>query len=67
METIKTLNTYNTDIYNFWGIGHITKDKDISFEEVLKEAIKIKAKLIVKPSRGKFWYIKGINNNKSYN
>jgi hypothetical protein len=67
METIKTLNTYNTDTHNSWGIGHITKDKEnSSFEEVLKYAIEIKAKLIVKPSRGKFWYIKGINNNKSY-
>jgi len=66
MENIKSLNTYNTDIYNSWGISQITKPIATTFEEVLKEAIKIKAKLIVKPSRGKFWYIKGINNNKSY-
>ena len=66
METIKTLNTYNTDTHNSWGIGQITKPISNSFEEVLKEAIKIKAKLIVKPYRGKFWYIKGINNNKPY-
>jgi len=66
MENIKSLNTYNTDTHNSWGIGQITKPISNSFEEVLKYAIKIKAKLIVKPSRGKFWYIKGINNNKSY-
>ena len=66
MENIKSLNKYNTDTHNSWGIGHITKPISNSFEEVLQHAIKIKAKLIVKPSRGKFWYIKGINNNKSY-
>lgn len=68
METIKTLNTYNTDTHNSWGIGQITKPiATTSFEEVLKYAIEIKAKLIVKPSKkGKLWYIKGINNNKSY-
>ena len=37
-----------------------------SFEYVLNYAINKKAFLIVKPSRGKFWYIKGINKNKTY-
>jgi hypothetical protein len=66
METIKSLNTYNTDTFNSWGIGHITKPVSLEFENILKCAIDIKATLIVKPSRGKFWYIKGINGNKSY-
>ena len=39
-------------------IGHL--------KNVLKYAIEIKATIIVKPSRGKYWYIKGIKNNKSY-
>ena len=63
MESIKI---YNTDTFNSWGIGHITKPISWTFESVLTYAINIQAKVIVKPSRGKFWYIKGINNNKSY-
>jgi len=66
METIDTLNTYDTDIFNSWGIGQTTKPITYSFENVLKYANNIKAKVIVKTSTGKFWYIKGINNHKSY-
>ena len=40
--------------------------KVIILENVLKYAINKKASIIVKPSRGKYWYIKGINNKKSY-
>jgi len=36
------------------------------FEKILKCAIDMKATLIVKLSRGKFWYIKGTNDPKSY-
>ena len=66
METINSLTTYNTDVFNSWGIGAITLDISNSFEHVLKYAISKNAHLIVKPSRGKFWYIKGINKKKSY-
>lgn len=66
MEEITSITTYNTDTYNSWGIGHKTKPISVDFEKVLKYAIEIKANLIVKPSRGKNWYIKGINNKKSY-
>jgi len=66
MESINTLNTYNTDCFNSWGIGQTRKPIIWSFENVLEYAVGIKANLIVKPSRGKFWYIKGTNNNKSY-
>lgn len=66
METIKSFKTYNTDMSSSWGIGQTTEPIDKTFDDVLKEAIKIKATLIVKPSRGRFWYIKGINNTKSY-
>ena len=61
METINSLNTYNSDVFNSWGIGADTLDSSNSFEYVLKYAINKKAHLIVKPSRGKFWYIKRIN------
>ena len=66
METIATLHTYNTDLLSSWGIGQTTKPISWTFENVLKYAVNIKAKVIVKPSRGTFWYIKGINNNKKY-
>ena len=66
METINSLNTYNSDVFNSWGIGAVTLDASNSFEYVLKYAINKKAHLIVKPSRGKFWYIKGINKKKTY-
>ena len=66
METIKSLTIYNTDTFNSWGIGHITKPISLEFENILKCAIDMKANVIVKPSRGKFWYIKGTNNKKSY-
>jgi len=66
MESINSLITYNTDTYNSWGIGHTTLESSNSFEYVLNYAINMKAHLIVKPSRGKFWYIKGINKNKTY-
>tara|TARA_B100000123_G_scaffold264650_1_gene234885 strand:- start:689 stop:970 length:282 start_codon:yes stop_codon:yes gene_type:complete len=66
MDLIKSITLYNTDIFNSWGIGQTTLNSSDTFEEVLNYAIKIKASIIVKPSRGKFWYIKGLNNNKSY-
>ena len=67
METVMTLRTYNTDLFSSYGIGQTKKRKiDWTFENVLKYAIEIKATIIVKPSRGKYWYIKGIKNNKSY-
>ena len=66
MESINSLITYNTDTYNSWGIGQTTLESSNSFEYVLNYAINMKAHLIVKPSRGKFWYIKGINKNKTY-
>jgi hypothetical protein len=66
MESINSLLTYNTDTFNSWGIGSATLESTKSFEEVFNYAIKIKCNLIVKPSRGKYWYIKGINQNKSY-
>ena len=66
METINSLITYNTDTYNSWGIGYTTLESSNSLEDVLNYAINMKAHIIVKPSRGKFWYIKGINKNKTY-
>ena len=53
-------------MFNSLGIGQITKPISLEFENILKCDIDMKATLIVKPSRGKFWYIKGTNDKKSY-
>ena len=66
MEKISYLKKYNTDTFNSWGIGQEMISNDISFEKVFEKAIKMKAHIIVKPSRGKYWYIKGTNNKKSF-
>ena len=66
MENITSLIKYNTDVNGSWGIGHYTIDITKNFDYVLNDAIGKKATIIVKPSRGKFWYIKGINNKKTY-
>ena len=56
---------YNTDIYGSWNIGQL-KIKTENEKEAFNFAFKHQAYVLVKPSRGKYWYIKGINNNKSY-
>ena len=65
MENITSIVKYETDSENSWGIGQDTQPISQTFDEVLKYAISIKANLIVKPSFGKYWYIKGINNKKT--
>ena len=56
---------YETDIMGTWGIGEARIETD-NIYEALNKAFSLKANVIVKPSRGKFYYIKGINNKKSY-
>uniref|UniRef100_A0A6C0CS19 Uncharacterized protein n=1 Tax=viral metagenome TaxID=1070528 RepID=A0A6C0CS19_9ZZZZ len=56
---------YETDIMGTWGIGQAQIETD-NIYEALNKAFSLKANVIVKPSRGKFYYIKGINNKKSY-
>ena len=66
MEAISKIDTYNTDINGSWGIGQEPKfDSYYSLEEILREAIGKKAKIIVKTSSGS-WYIKGTNDAKTY-
>ena len=38
----------------------------VSFEKILEKTIEMRGHIIVTPSRGKYWYIKGINNKKSF-
>ena len=72
MEKISLLKKYNTDTYGSWGIGSmkIKIDKGLGFTttffDIIQMAIKMKASVIVKPSRGDYWYIKGFNNSKSF-
>ena len=56
---------YNTDVMGTWGIGQKKIQTD-NFIEALNFAFKLKANVIVKPSRGDYYYIKGTNNTKSY-
>lgn len=72
IETINKMTTpfidptvYNTDVMGSWGIGERSIETD-NFIEALNFAFNLKANVIVKPSRGRFYYIKGTNNNKSY-
>jgi hypothetical protein len=65
MEDIISIVKYETDSENSWGMGQETQPISKTFDEVLKYAIGIKAQLIVRPSLGKYWYIKGINNKKT--
>ena len=66
MGTIETINTYRTDTNGSWGIGQEMLPSSWNFYNVLVYAMERKAKIIVKPSRGNWWYIKGTNENKSY-
>ena len=65
MESIKIFKLYNTDTFGSWSIGEISYPGNITFEEIFQIACQLRANIIVKPSRGK-WYIKGTNNNKSF-
>ncbi len=56
---------YNTDVMGSWGIGE-KKIETENFIEALNFAFSLNANVVVKPSRGRFYYIKGTNNNKSY-
>lgn len=67
MEQIKYLKRYNTDTFGSWGLITFTVNINSSFEEVLKFTISKKAHLIIKPSRGNFWYIKKIREVKYLN
>lgn len=64
MENLRSLSFHNTDIFK--SKGQIQQSIIFSFEDILKIAIEHKAKVIVKPSRSKYWYIKEINSDKSY-
>jgi len=66
MGTIETINTYRTDTNGSWEIGQEMLPSSWNFYNVLVYAMERRAKIIVKPSRGNWWYIKGTNENKSY-
>jgi hypothetical protein len=65
MDEISFFKVYHTDT-NLTGIGSLPVPITTTFENVLKIAIEKRAQIIVKPSRGKFWYIKGFINAKSF-
>ena len=60
MEHVSYYQRFNTDTYGSWGIGQKRVSKDTDFQTVLDETIQLRAHVIVKPSYGDWWYIKGI-------
>ena len=59
---------YETDTNGSWGLGQVKVAEPISGDvtEIFQEAKRIGGRLVVIPSRGNYWYIKGFNMNKSY-
>lgn len=63
---LDSIMTYNTDLNGSWGVGERRFLKQYyTYHEILFKAINMKAHVIVKPSRGKYWYIKAYNNKKT--
>ena len=62
---LDSIMTYNTDLHNSFGGERRFLKQDYTFHEILFIAINMKAHVIVKPSRGKYWYIKAYNNKKT--
>ena len=66
--SLRSIETYNTDTCGSWGIGQETMSANNTFCQVLERAIELKAKIILQTSKTEgVWYIKGTNNNKTYN
>jgi len=59
---------YETDMQGSWGLGQVKVDIPASGDitEIFTQAERLGARLVVKPSRGQYMYIKGFNMNRSY-
>ena len=67
LENIQSLNTYHTDTHGSWGLGEESRPYTYTYDEVLADAIELRASVIVKTSKTTGnWYIKGTNTTKSY-
>lgn len=61
-----TEEMFKTDTFGSWGLGSIKVSRIVPFEKVKQYAKEINACLLVVPSRGKFYYLKGFNGKKTY-
>ena len=61
MDQVIFFKQYNTDTFGSLNLTTKTLDINTTFNDVIKFALDIQANLIVKPSRGNFWYIKKLN------
>ena len=66
MDKITLLKKYYTDTFGSGGIGNISIPSNKTFIDVLNYAIEMEANIIVKPKKGKNWYIKGFNKKKTF-
>ena len=66
MDDYRKREAYETDTMSSFGLREKRVSRDKPYPEVEKEAKRINACLIVRPSRGKYYYLKGFNGEKSY-
>jgi len=67
MDKVTFYKKYNTDTFGSWDLTTHTLDIYTTFNNVLQFALDMQANLIIKPSRGKFWYIKKLKDNLNIN
>jgi len=66
IEDIIYFKLFKTDTFGSWGIGEKKYlINEYSFPQILNEAKKLKALVVVKPT-GKYYYIKGFNKKKTF-
>ena len=58
MESIKYLKKYKTSVFDFWALSGSSLPISTDFGEVLKVASDKKVNAIIKPFRGKYYYLK---------
>jgi len=67
MDDYRKREAYETDTMSSFGLRQFPVSRDIPYPEVEKIAKDMNACLIVRPSRGKYYYLKGFCGNKNYN
>jgi hypothetical protein len=66
MDDYRKREAYETDTMSSFGLRQFPVSRDRPYPEVEKIAKDMNYCLIVRPSRGKYYYLKGFNGEKSY-